>query len=56
MKVIYMEETIFIMSQKDAQGTQELIQRGVIKKTENDKPYLVIEDEDRGSSSIPQEV
>lgn len=56
MKVIYMEETIFIMSQKDAQGTQELIQRGVIKKTENDKPYLVIEDEDRGSSTIPQEV
>lgn len=51
-----MEETIFIMSQKDAQGTQELIQRGVIKKTENDKPYLVIEDEDRGSRTVPQEV
>jgi hypothetical protein len=45
MKVIYMEETILIMSQKDPQGTQELIQRGIIKKTENDKPYLVIEDE-----------
>lgn len=56
MKVIYMEETIFIMSQKDAQDTQELIQRGVIKKTENDKPYLVIEDEDRRRSTIPQEV
>ena len=45
MKVIYMEETILIMSQKDPQGTQDLIQRGVKKKTENDKPYLVIEDE-----------
>jgi hypothetical protein len=44
MKVIYMEETILIMSQKDPQGTQELIQSGIIKKTENDKPYLVIED------------
>lgn len=45
MKTIYMEETILIMSQKDAQGTQELIQSGIIKKTENNKPYLVIEDE-----------
>jgi hypothetical protein len=45
MKVIYMEETILIMSQKDPQGTQELIQRGTIKKTENDKPYLVVQDE-----------
>lgn len=45
MKVIYMEETILIMSQKDPQATQELIQEGVIKKAENDKPYLVIEDE-----------
>ena len=45
MKVIYMEETILIMSQKDPQGTQDLIQSGVIKKIENDKPYLVIEDE-----------
>jgi hypothetical protein len=44
MKVIYMEGTILIMSQKDPQGTQELIQRGVIKKTENDKPYLIVED------------
>ena len=45
MKVIYMEETILMMSQKDAQGTQKLIQRGTIKKTENSKPYLAIEDE-----------
>jgi hypothetical protein len=45
MKIIYMEETILIMSQKDPQSTQELIQSGIIKKTENDKPYLVIEDE-----------
>ena len=46
MKVIYMEETIVIMSQKDPQGTQELIQSGVINKTDNDKPYLVIQHED----------
>ncbi len=45
MKVIYMEETILIMSHKDPQGTQELIQSGTIKKTENDKPYLVIQHE-----------
>jgi hypothetical protein len=44
MKVIYMEDTILLLSQKDPQGTQELIQRGTIKKTENNKPYLVIED------------
>jgi hypothetical protein len=45
MTIIYMEETILIMSQKDPQATQELIQSGIIKKTENDKPYLVIKDE-----------
>jgi hypothetical protein len=33
------------MSQKDPQGTQELIQSGTIKNTDKDKPYLVIEDE-----------
>jgi len=46
MKVIYMEQTILIMSQKDPQGTQELIQSGTIKKTDKDKPYLVIQHED----------
>jgi hypothetical protein len=44
MKVVYMEDTILLLSQKDPQGTQELIQRGTINKTENNKPYLVIED------------
>jgi len=45
MKLIYMEVTILLRSQKDPKNSQELIQRGTIKKTENDNPYLVIEDE-----------
>lgn len=42
MKVIYMEETILLMSQKDPQDTQDLISSGTIKQDENNKPYLVV--------------
>lgn len=45
MKVIYMEHTILLMSQKDPQGTQDLISSGTIKQDEKDKPYLVTYDE-----------
>jgi hypothetical protein len=41
-----MEDTILEMSQRDPQATQELIQSGQIKHTEQGKPYLVIQDGD----------
>lgn len=41
MKVIYMEQTILIMSKKDSQATQALISSGTIKQDEKDRPYLV---------------
>lgn len=53
MKVIYMEDTILEMSQRDPQATQELIASGQIKHTEEGKPYLVIED---GDTAIQEEV
>jgi hypothetical protein len=46
MKVIYMEQTILLMSQKDPEGTQDLIASGTIKQDEKDKPYLVTVIED----------
>jgi hypothetical protein len=46
MKVIYMEDTILQLSQIDPQATQELITSGQIKHTQQDKPYLVIQDGD----------
>jgi hypothetical protein len=45
MKVIYMEQTILLMSQKDPEATQALISSGTIKQDEKDKPYLVTYDE-----------
>jgi hypothetical protein len=45
MKVIYMQQTIMLMSQKDPKGTQALISSGTIKQDEKDKPYLVTYDE-----------
>ena len=58
MKVIYMQETIQLMSKGNAQGIEDLISSGVVKQTEEDINYLltIVEDEDRGSSIIPQEV
>lgn len=47
MKIIYMEQTILLMSQKDPEGTQTLIASGVIKQDQKDKPYLVIYHEDK---------
>lgn len=58
MKVIYMQETIQLMSKGNAQGIEDLISSGIVKQTEEGINYLltIIEDEDRGSSIIPQEV
>lgn len=47
MKIVYMEQTILLMSQKDPEGTQALIASGVIKQDEKDRPYLVIYHEDK---------
>jgi hypothetical protein len=46
MKVIYMQQTIMLMSQKDPEATQALISSGTIKQDEKDKPYLVTVVED----------
>ena len=58
MKVIYMQETIQLMSKGNAQGIEDLISSGIVKQTEEGINYLltIVEDEDRGSSTIPQEV
>lgn len=42
MKVIYMEQTILLISQKDPEGTKVLIDSGIIKQDGKDKPYLVV--------------
>jgi len=46
MKVIYMEQTILLMSSKYPEGTQALIASGVIKQDQKDKPYLVVNTEE----------
>lgn len=58
MKVIYMQETIQLMSKGNAQGIEDLISSGIVKQTEEGINYLltIVEDEDRGSSIVPQEV
>lgn len=42
MQVVYMEQTILLMSQKDPEGTKDLIASGIIKQDEKDRPYLVV--------------
>jgi hypothetical protein len=41
-----MEQTILLMSQKDPEGTKDLIASGIIKQDEKDRPYLVTVIED----------
>ncbi len=43
--LIYLEETILMLSKSDPQLVQDLIDMGEIKKTDEGKPYLVIQDE-----------
>lgn len=58
MKVIYMQDTIQLMSKGNAQGVEDLISSGVVKQTEESINYLltIIEDEDTGSTVIQEEV
>ena len=41
-----MEQTILLMSQKDPEGTKDLIASGIIKQDEKDRPYLVVNTEE----------
>ena len=54
MKVIYMQETLHLMSYGNAQAVEELISTGTVKQTEEGINYLltIIEDEDRGSTVV----
>lgn len=47
MKVIYMEQTILLMSKIDPNSTEQVISSGTIKQDDKDKPYLVTYDEDK---------
>jgi hypothetical protein len=54
MKVIYMEQTIQLMSHGRAQEIEELISSGEVNKTQEGINYLltIIEDEDTRSTVI----
>lgn len=58
MKVIYMQDTIQLMSKGNTQGIEDLISSGVVKQTEESINYLltIIEDEDTGSTVVQEEV
>jgi hypothetical protein len=58
MKVIYMQDTIQLISKGNAQGVEDLISSGVVKQTEESINYLltIIEDEDTGSTVVQEEV
>ena len=52
--IIYLEQTILLLSKSDPQMVQDLIDTGQIKQSLDNKPYLVIQDERH--SIIHQEV
>lgn len=52
--IIYLEQTILILSNSDPQMVQDLIDTGHIKKTDEGKPYLVIYD--NTDSIVHQEI
>ena len=54
MKVIYMQDTLQLMSHGNAREVEELISTGIIKQTEEGINYLltIIEDENGPSSII----
>lgn len=58
MKVIYMEQTIQLMSHGRAQEIEELISSGEVNKTQEGINYLltIIEDEDTRSTTIQSQV
>lgn len=53
-----MQETLTIMSNGRAREVEDLISSGQVKQTESGINYLltIIEDEDRGSSIVQEEV
>ena len=58
MKVIYMQDTLTLMANGRAREVEDLISSGQVKQTESGINYLltIIEDEDRGSSIVQEEV
>ena len=58
MKVIYMQETLHLMSNGRAREVENLVSSGQVKQTESGINYLltIIEDEDRGSTVVQEEV
>lgn len=58
MKVIYMQETLTLMSNGRAREVENLISSGQVKQTENGINYLLTieEDEDTGSTIVQEEV
>lgn len=58
MKVIYMQQTIQMMSNNNAKAVDELINSGTIKQTQAGINYLLItiQDEYTRRSTVPQKV
>jgi hypothetical protein len=58
MKVIYMQETLHLISNGRAREVENLIASGEVKQTEEGINYLLttIEDEDRGSTVVQKGV
>jgi hypothetical protein len=53
MKVIYMQDTLQLMSHGNAREVEELISTGIIKQTEEGINYLLtIEEDENGPSNI----
>ena len=54
MKVVYMQETLTLMSNGRAREVEDLISSGQVKQTESGINYLltIIEDEDTGSGIV----
>lgn len=45
-KIIYLENTLNILAQKDLEKVNNLVKQGKIKETELGNKYLIIEDND----------
>ena len=58
MKVIYMQQTIQLMSHGNAQGIEDLISSGVVKQTQEGINYLltIIEDEHTTGTTIQSQI
>jgi len=45
-KLIYKEQTLNLLAQKDLEKVNNLVKQGKIKETESGDKYLIIEDND----------